>query len=91
MNRFSSKKSYSLEEALRAQKALRDLVGLAPETFPIESFVGMVSDEIEELRRRGYDDEEIAKVIRDNSAIQINKADIIKNYAPPQDRQRPSE
>ena len=43
-------KTYSLEQAIRAQKALRDAAGLSPEMFPVQAFVGMISDEIEKLR-----------------------------------------
>lgn len=42
-------KRYPIEEAIRAQKAFRELVGLGPEMFPIEAFVGMISDEVETL------------------------------------------
>lgn len=87
MNDTDEGMTYPLEEALRAQKALRDLAGMEPEKFPMAAFVGMISDEIEELRKRGHDDEAIAKVIRNNSAIQIEGADIVKNYAPPEARQ----
>lgn len=65
-----SNKAYPIEEALRAQNALRQLAGLGPELFPIQAFVGMVS-------------KEIAAVIRKNSAIQITASDIAGNYAEP--------
>lgn len=84
-----SEKVYSLEEALRAQKALRTLGGLGPEQFPIQAFVGMISDEIEHLRKLGHSDEEIAKVIGANSKIEISAAEIAENYASPEDRHAP--
>ena len=43
-------KTYSVEQAIQAQKALRHAAGLGPEMFPIQAFVGMISDEIQELR-----------------------------------------
>ncbi len=46
-------KTYPIEQALRAQKALREAAGLGPEMFPVEAFVGMISDEIEQLRSQG--------------------------------------
>jgi hypothetical protein len=91
MTGSGSERSYPLEEALRAQKALRDLVGLPPETFPVGAFVGMVSDEIEQLRKLGHNDDEIAAVIRGHSLIQIDGADIVNHYAPPEARHQPSE
>ena len=69
-------KSYPIEEALRAQTALRQLAGLEPEQFPVEAFVGMISDEIEILRVRGYTDGQIADVIRKNSRIAITPDEI---------------
>lgn len=48
-----SAKMYPVEEAIKAQKSLRDAAGLGPERFPVQAFVGMVSDEIQLLRERG--------------------------------------
>ena len=79
-------KSYSVEEAIQAQKALRDLAGLQPEKFPIQAFVGMISDEIEHLRKAGHTDEEIAGVISSNSNIQITAGELAENYATPEER-----
>jgi hypothetical protein len=79
-------KTYPLEEALRAQKALRESAGLPPETFPIEAFVGMISDEVEILRNQGLSDEAIAAIITANSAIAITPAEIAANYASPEER-----
>ena len=79
-------KMYPIEEALKAQKSLRDAAGLGPEQFPIQAFVGMVSDEIETLRKHGQSDDQIATLIRNNSAIDITAQEIAENYAPPEDR-----
>lgn len=77
---------YPLEEALKAQKSLRDAAGLGPEMFPLQAFVGMISDEIETLRKSGKSDEEIATLIRQSSAIHITATDIAENYADPGQR-----
>ena len=79
-------KTYPVEQAVRAQKALRDAAGLGPEMFPIQAFVGMISDEIEVLRSQGKTDDEIAVLIAANSSIEITASDIEKNYASPDDR-----
>lgn len=79
-------KTFPLDEALKAQKSLREAAGLPPEQFPIQAFVGMVSDEIDALRQRGKTDEEIAAIIQRNSAITINAAEIAEYYAPPEER-----
>ena len=83
---MSQPKMYPLEEAIKAQKALRDAAGLGPEQFPIDAFVGMISDEVESLRKRGKSDEEIASIIQRNSSIQITAAEIAQNYATPEQR-----
>ena len=79
-------KMYPVEEALKAQKSLRDAAGLEPERFPIQAFVGMISDEIESLRKLGRSDHEIAAIIQANSAIRIRAAEIAENYASPGQR-----
>jgi hypothetical protein len=83
---MSQTKVYSIEEALKAQRSLRKAAGLGPEEFPLQAFVGMVSDEIESLRKRGRTDEEIASIIRQNSAIEITATEIAENYASPEQR-----
>ena len=80
---------YPIEEAMQAQKALRMLGGLGPETFPIQAFVGMISDEIQHLRKLGHSDEEIARVITANSKIEITAGEIAENYASPEERHLP--
>lgn len=82
----SAGKTIPIEEALRAQKALRDLAGLGPEAFSVQAFVGMISDEIETLRQQGHSDQEIARTIAANSNIKLTAADIAENYAPPEAR-----
>ena len=83
---MSTEKMYPVEEAIKAQKSLREAAGLGPEQFPVQAFVGMISDEIESLRKRGKSDEEIASIIRQSSAIEISAAEISENYAAPEDR-----
>ena len=79
-------KTYPIEEALRAQNALRQMAGLEEEQFPIAAFVGMISDEIEILRRRGHTDQQIADAVSKNSSIVITPDDIAANYATPEQR-----
>ena len=81
-------KTYPVEEAIRAQKALRDAAGLRPEMFPIQAFVGMISDEIEQLRNQGKTDEDIARIIAANSNIEITASEVAENYASPEDRRQ---
>ena len=83
---MTSEKTYPIEEALKAQKSLREAAGLGPEQFPIQAFVGMISDEIESLRKRGKTDADIASIIQQNSAIKITASEIAENYAAPEER-----
>jgi hypothetical protein len=71
---------------LKAQSVLRSAAGLEPERFPVEAFIGMVSDEIEILRKQGQSDEQIAALIRQNSIIDVTPAEIEANYASPEQR-----
>ena len=83
---MSQAKMYPIEEALKAQTALREASGLGPEMFPIQAFVGMISDEVDALRKRGKTDEQIAQIIRGSSSIEITPEEIAANYAPPEER-----
>jgi hypothetical protein len=84
-------KNYSLKEALTALESLRHAAGLPPETFPIEAVVGMISDEIDELRKLGKSDEDIADIIRNSSTIDITAKQIANNYVAPAERKRSRE
>lgn len=77
---------YPIQEALKAQTALRDAAGLPAELFPIQAFVGMISDEIDALRAKGIDDDGIAAIICDHSSIQITSQEIHDHYASPESR-----
>lgn len=81
---------YPVEEAVRAQKALREAAGLGPEQFPIQAFVGMISDEVDELRKRGKSDQEIASLIEASSKIKITASEIAEHYASPEERHQHS-
>ena len=82
-------KMYPVEDAIQAQKALREAAGLGPEQFPIQAFVGMISDEIEQLRDRGHSDQQIADIVESHSNIRISAAEIAEHYASPQRREHP--
>lgn len=83
---MQDEQAYPLDEALKALQALRSAAGLEPEMFPVPAFVGMISDEVESLRRRGRSDEEIASIVESNSAIRITGEQIGRFYASPEER-----
>ena len=74
------------------QTELRAVLGLPPEAFPVSTFISMVSDEIEQLRRqKGFTDEDIAEVIRASTQVAVSGNDVGQHYAPPEARHRPHE
>ncbi len=83
---MSGPKMYPVEEAVKAQKALRAKAGLGPEMFPVEAFIGMISDEIETLRKTGMSDEDIAAAVKSSSAIDVSAEEIAAHYASPEQR-----
>ncbi len=48
----------------------------------------MVSDEIEQLRGRGFTDADIAKILRNVTHVEVSAEDIGRHYAPPAARGR---
>lgn len=55
---------FKLDEALAAQKALRDSLAMPEELFPVEDFVRMISDEIVASREAGRDDQTIVDLVK---------------------------
>ncbi len=55
--------SFSSEELLRAQQALRSEMGLGADALPGATFIAMLADEIDQLRRIEKTDVEIAALI----------------------------
>lgn len=56
--------------------------------FPVQAFVGMISDEIDKLRSQGKSGQDIATLIAANSNIRITAAEIAEHYAPSEARQQ---
>ncbi len=57
--------SFSAEDVAKAQAALRTAMGLGPESFALQAFVGLLGDEIGQLRRIGRSDADIAALLGD--------------------------
>lgn len=73
-------------QAATAQTALRKALGMPPEDFPIQAFVGMISDEIEQLRASGRDDVSIAALVSKATGKTIDAEMITRFYAPSEER-----
>ena len=54
---------YTMSEAVTAQQALRDAMELGPETVTLAAMIGMLGEEIDQLRRLGEDDAQILRRI----------------------------
>ncbi|HEV2737228.1 MAG TPA: hypothetical protein VGU66_01485 [Candidatus Elarobacter sp.] len=80
---------YTAGDAATANTVLRAALGLAPERFGTEQFVGMISDEIDLLRRAGKTDAEIAQLLEKDGGLDVSADAITQFYADPDERRRP--
>ena len=71
---------FTLEQAMRAQATLRVAAGKPEERFPTEQLIGMLSDEIRDLRERGSSDESIAELLQSQAGLELDAATIEKYY-----------
>ncbi len=78
--------SFTLEESIKAQKALRSSLGLKDEVLQPAEFVGMISDEIEQHRKAGKTDQDIAAIIEQATGKRISAEAIAEHYATPDQR-----
>jgi hypothetical protein len=78
--------TFTGQQAATAQTALRKALGLDPEQFPVSAFIGMVSDEIEQLRIQGKTDDEIAVLIEQAVGVTLPSETITRFYASPEER-----
>ena len=80
--------TFTAEQAMRTQAALREALGLGLERFPLPAFIGMISDEVEQLRAAGRTDGDIVAMISGSTGQAISEADLQRFYAPPEHRLR---
>ena len=81
--------TFPLEEIMKVQSALRSAARMPPERYPLPQIIGMLSDEIESLRKRGHNDTEIATMIGGSSLIKVEAETLQKYYASPEERGKP--
>lgn len=77
---------FDLEDGMRAQRALREALGLGPERFPLPAFIGMLSDEIEQMRAAGRSDADVSRIIETATGQRIEPSEIARHYASPEAR-----
>jgi hypothetical protein len=78
--------TFSGQQALAAQTALREALGLPPEHFSVQAFVGMISDEIDQLRAAGRSDAAIASLVTEFTDNKMDAETISRFYASPEAR-----
>ena len=78
---------FTIDESIRAQKAMRAELNMPEEMFPIPAFVGMVSDEIDKLRKAGRSDADIAAIVKEATGKDIPPDAIAAHYATPEERE----
>ena len=83
---MSDETTFSLAEALAAQKALREAAGAEEEVFDLADVIGMVSDEIDMLKDQGRSEEEIAAMIQKATGKPVTSDDVQKYYVPADER-----
>lgn len=79
---------FTTDELVAAQRTMRAALGMSPEEFPLEAFVGMISDEVEQLRKIGMEDDEIARLVSSATRANVSGESIRRYYAPPRARGR---
>lgn len=83
---MSDETTFSLGEALAAQKALREAAGADEEVFDLADVIGMVSEEIDMLKDQGRSEQDIAAMIQKATGKPITGADVQKFYVPADER-----
>ena len=86
---MSGQRTFTAEQAVVAQRALRAALGLGAEAFPLPAFIGMISDEVQQMREAGRSDQDVIEIIANATGQEIGAEDLATFYAPPQSRGRP--
>ncbi len=83
---MTDESTFSLAEALAAQKALREAAGAEEEAFDLADVIGMVSDEIDMLQEQGRSHADIAALVQKATGKQVTASDVEKYYVPADER-----
>ena len=73
--------SFSAEQAAAANRSLRAALGLGAQDFTTEQFVGMISEEIEQLRAVGKTDADIAQILEQDVGVRVSVDSIRRFYS----------
>ena len=80
--------TFTAEQAAAAYTALRTARRQPPPRFSLVALVGLISEEIEQLRQLAFSDEEIAELVSHSTRVEIG-ADAIRRYYAPSELRRP--
>ena len=71
---------FTLEQGLKARALLRAKGNMPTESFDEKQLIGMISDEIRELRTIGVSDEEIARTLQQDAGLPLDSSAISEHY-----------
>jgi hypothetical protein len=80
--------SFSVDDVTIAQNEMRHILGLPEPRFSFPTFIGMLSDEIEQMRRAGHTNEMVAQTISRATGHSIEAIDVQRHYLPVEERGR---
>ena len=81
---------FSADDVTLAQSEMRHILGLPEPRFSFPTFIGMLSDEIEQMRRAGHTNEMVAQTINRATGQSIKAIDVQRHYLPVEERERPA-
>ena len=79
---------FTVDQVAAASTAMRTVLGLRPEHFGTAQFVGMISDEIEQLRAQGWGDAGIAALVHESTGSVMSAQDIADHFVAAEQRRR---
>lgn len=81
---------FSIDDVVLAQNEMRHMLCLPDPQFSMPTFIGMLSDEIEQMRRAGHTDELVAETIRRATGQHVEAGDVGRYYLSIEERGRPT-
>jgi hypothetical protein len=78
---MAAEPTFSLAEALNAQKALREHAGGKEEPLDLTDFVGLAAEEIDLLQEQGKSWDDIAAMINGSTGKKVTGAQVEQAYA----------
>ena len=81
---------FTVDQISAANTALRTALGKPPEHFAVHHFVAMISEEIDGLRTKGWNDGDIAALVAESTGSVFTAAHVADHYLPADRRRGPS-